>query len=134
MKQATRDWIDKAEDDLLLARQSLASSRPVYDGICFHAQQCVEKYLNALLEEHRIAQPHSHDLPDLAARIGGLVPHLMHLAADLEWLTIHAVETRYPGRSATPADAARAMQIAFEVRKIIRNAFALTGDEKTEGL
>ena len=42
MKQATQAWVDKAEGDLLLAQQSLATAAPVYDGICFHAQQCAE--------------------------------------------------------------------------------------------
>ncbi len=45
-----QQWIAKAEQDY---RTVVALSRlrvaPVPDSICFHAQQCAEKYLKALL-------------------------------------------------------------------------------------
>lgn len=51
MKQRTIEWIEKAEGDISIAMREMAASEPVWDGICFHAQQCAEKYLKALLEE-----------------------------------------------------------------------------------
>ena len=52
MKPITTEWVSKAEGDfLLLERESLVTENPNYDGICFHAQQCVEKYLKARLCE-----------------------------------------------------------------------------------
>jgi HEPN domain-containing protein len=62
MKAATREWVDKAEADhavaLLLRRSRKKYSR---DIVCFHLQQCVEKYLKARLEEAAIAYPKTHD-------------------------------------------------------------------------
>ncbi len=39
-------WIRKAENDLITAVNSLRiRPKPPFDTICFHAQQCAEKYL-----------------------------------------------------------------------------------------
>jgi len=45
-------WIRKAENDLITAENSLKiKPEPPLDIICFHARQCGEKYLKALLDE-----------------------------------------------------------------------------------
>lgn len=44
------EWVSKAENDLRAAVETLRVERNCpTDTICFHAQQCVEKYLKALL-------------------------------------------------------------------------------------
>ena len=53
MKKTTREWVRKAESDYVLAKQGSLSPVPVHDGVCFHCQQCAEKYLKALMEESR---------------------------------------------------------------------------------
>ncbi|MGD0093557.1 MAG: HEPN domain-containing protein, partial [Planctomycetota bacterium] len=66
MKPLTREWVKKAEGDFaVMQREARARGKPVYDVICFHAQQCAEKYLKARLQE--AVQPFSktHDLPGL---------------------------------------------------------------------
>jgi len=40
-------WVARAEEDYSLARSALRRKRPLTSGACFHAQQCVEKYLKA---------------------------------------------------------------------------------------
>jgi len=48
MKPITAEWVAKAEGDFAtLERESRVRKHPNYDGICFHAQQCAEKYLKA---------------------------------------------------------------------------------------
>jgi HEPN domain-containing protein len=50
MTPLTREWIDKAEGDFATARREIrVRQAPNYDAVCFHAQQCVEKYLKARL-------------------------------------------------------------------------------------
>lgn len=51
MKRATREWVNKAEDDYRLAVQIARGSEPFHDQVCFHGQQSAEKYLKALFEE-----------------------------------------------------------------------------------
>lgn len=43
-----RQWVEKAESDLRNAEHTLELDCPL-DTVCFHAQQCAEKYLKALL-------------------------------------------------------------------------------------
>jgi len=66
MKVSTREWIDKAEEDFAVAT-TLARPRkkPLWGPVCFHAQQCVEKYLKARLNEASLAFHKSHDLEHL---------------------------------------------------------------------
>jgi len=45
-----RQWVEKAENDLKTAAHTLKLGKDCpTDTVCFHAQQCVEKYLKALL-------------------------------------------------------------------------------------
>lgn len=58
-----RQWVEKAEHDLTAARQiqKLGKAAPT-DTICFHAQQCVEKYLKAALVNLGIPFAKTHDI------------------------------------------------------------------------
>jgi HEPN domain-containing protein len=50
VRAVVREWVEKAENDIETAALVLrAGSRCPVDTVCFHAQQCVEKYLKALL-------------------------------------------------------------------------------------
>ncbi len=52
MKPETLDWINKAEADWrTMLRESEVSVDPSLDTVCFHSQQCIEKYLKARLVE-----------------------------------------------------------------------------------
>lgn len=63
MKQITSEWAAKAEGDYaIVERESRVRDNPNYDGICFHAQQCAEKYLKARLSEADIGFAKIHDL------------------------------------------------------------------------
>ncbi|MDI9570594.1 MAG: HEPN domain-containing protein [Pseudomonadota bacterium] len=63
MKPITREWIDKGEGDFATARRELRARKdPNYDACCFHAQQCIEKYLKACLQEQEIPFERIHHL------------------------------------------------------------------------
>ena len=66
-----REWVVKAENDLTNAAHvlKLAAECPS-DTVCFHAQQCVEKYLKALLVLDGIDFPKTHDIERLTALLG----------------------------------------------------------------
>lgn len=45
MKTETEEWIEKAEGDwAVMNREHKVTDNPNYDAVCFHAQQCAEKY------------------------------------------------------------------------------------------
>jgi hypothetical protein len=52
-----------AEDDLRMARLGLEEG--IYNQVCFHAQQCVEKCLKALLAKEGGLVPRTHKVDDL---------------------------------------------------------------------
>lgn len=47
MRDITKEWIDKAEQDFLVAEREHKEKPPAYDAVCFHCQQCMEKYFKA---------------------------------------------------------------------------------------
>ncbi len=126
MRQLTREWIDKAEGDWhdALSRYR-ARKHPNYDSACFHAQQCVEKYLKARLEEAGIAFTKTHDLPLLVTLTTQVEPQWAALHQQATALNSYAVDFRYPGKSATKANAKQAVKDCREVRQVVRTAFRL---------
>ena len=65
MTPLTREWVAKAEGDYATARREARARRqPNFDAVCFHAQQCAEKYVKALLQE--TGRPIARDAIDLA--------------------------------------------------------------------
>ena len=66
MKRLVNEWIEKAEGDFhSLEREVRARKNPNYDAACFHAQQCIEKYLKAILEREDAKIRKVHSLPVL---------------------------------------------------------------------
>lgn len=118
-----QQWAQKAENDLTNAAHTLRLGKACpTDTVCFHAQQCVEKYLKALLvfEGKDISRTH---------HVSALMDWLpANIRPDLspeeqELLTDYAVSTRYPGdyEPIPLAEARRAVQIARRVRKHVRS-------------
>jgi HEPN domain-containing protein len=125
MKRTTRDWLRKAESDFRLATAIAHGTEPFPDAQCFHCQQSAEKYLKALLEELSLAVPRTHVLKDLLALLAPHHPSLTGLRRGLTFLTHFAVETRYPGDSASKRQAASALRWAAKVRHACRNFLGL---------
>ena len=99
MKPITSEWVDKAEGDFATAQRELnAADHPNYDAVCFHAQQCVEKYLKACLQEANVSFRKTHDLSELLNSTLSIDPSWEALRTDLNSLSAFAVEYRYPGR------------------------------------
>jgi HEPN domain-containing protein len=126
MKPITQEWIDKAEGDFATAQRELEVQwMPNYDAVCFHSQQCIEKYLKACLQDASIASTKTHDLSALLDLLLPVQPAWVSLRPRLNALTSYAIEFRYPGMVATQAIAAQALQDCIAVRKIIRQHFSL---------
>lgn len=100
------EWIEKAEQDyqtiLLLSRQK---KKFLPDIICFHAHQCVEKYLKALWVKHNHHIVKTHDLVFLVDRLKKEEPGLELTRDILRKLNRYSVKFRYPGEGATRAEA-----------------------------
>jgi HEPN domain-containing protein len=125
MKRTTREWVRKAEKDYTLAVLASQSAVPVHDGVCFHCQQCAEKYLKGLLEEHGHTIPKTHTLVLLLATLVTHHPELQAFRRGLIFLSPFAVETRYPGENANKRQAVSALRWAAKVRAKARQLLGL---------
>src|SRR6266849_6293685 len=104
MKPLTREWVEKTEGDFATARrEGRVRKAPNYDAVCYHAQQCAEKYLKACLQEADMPFGRTHNLPALLDLLLVLDPDLDTLRAHSRALTVFAVDVRYPGESADKA-------------------------------
>lgn len=126
MKRSTAEWIEKAEADfdvVLILRRSRKARR--YDPICYHCQQCAEKYLKARLNEAQLPFPRTHDLGLLLKRCAAIEPLWTGMDRQLKILTDFAAATRYPGEWADRAAATEAYYTCVEFRRLARAAFGL---------
>lgn len=120
--QVARQWVEKAENDLKNADHTLLMGEDCpLDTVCFHAQQCAEKYLKAWLAFQGIDFPKIHDLTELVA----LLPNKSDFPLsvdDCARLTDYATITRYPGEWETlhSKEAEQAVALAKLVREAIR--------------
>ena len=110
-------WLLRARSDLALGRAAVESPDVLREDACFHAQQCGEKALKALLVGRRISYPRTHALETLMdlLKAGGVeVPEEVDRSF---CLTQYAVETRYPGEwePVTEEEARSALQTAAQV-------------------
>jgi HEPN domain-containing protein len=120
MKRTTREWVRKAEADHVVARRSSRGKTPLHDLVCFHCQQCAEKYLKALLEELGLSVPKTHELGRILRSLHVHHPTLGSVRRGLDFLTQFAVDTRYPGENATKRQAQAALRWEDRVRAAAR--------------
>ncbi len=126
MKPMTVEWIDKAEGDFAtMEREARARKQPNYDGVCFHAQQCAEKYLKALAVELDLPFLRTHDLVILLEQLLPTYPLWEVYRGDLAYLSEFAVSFRYPGESAERESALDARRRCRIIRRAARAALWL---------
>ena len=126
MKPETLEWIDKAEGDRKVARREIQTADPVWNVVCFLAQQCAEKYLKGFLENHNIAFQKTHDLLVLLNSSGELLSDLIPLKSQLAHLSTFGIATRYPGTQADEQAAEDAIQTTEAVRTVVRTKLGLS--------
>jgi HEPN domain-containing protein len=127
MKPLTQEWIDKAEGDWsTLMREFRARKNPNYDAVCFHAQQCAEKYLKARLQEASIPFKKIHDLKILLNDILPIEQTWISLRNNADSLTIYAVKFRCPGNSSSKLEAKESVKHCRLIRKTVRQSFGLS--------
>lgn len=126
MKQITVEWVTKAEGDFaMMERECAVKDTPNYDGICFHAQQCIEKYLKARLCEADIHFSKVHDLVALLEQTLEAEPAWEKFREDLAYLSDFAIAFRYPGDSADAESAFDAQRRCRRFRNAARKALGL---------
>lgn len=126
MNEIVAEWVDKAEGDFRTAeREVRVRNAPSYDVVCFHTQQCAEKYLEAFLVQQQIIFRPIHDLEVLLGLAIPASPDLEIIRDRFLLLNDYAVDIRYPGESATKEEAQAEVKAMQVVRLLIRPKLGL---------
>ena len=134
MNVILKEWIEKAEEDYGVAlREIRARKNPALNAVCFHAQQCVEKYLKAVHAREGVPFIKTHDLDVLLTGCTDRHPFWAVFRDDLKRLSRYAVQFRYPGESADREEAIAAVAIMKRCRSDIRAGLGLRDKEKKRG-
>jgi len=122
--EIAKQWLAKAQNDLLNADNNLQSENIPYDTVCFHCQQATEKFLKSYLVAKTRIPPHTHDLLLLLEEILPLNNEAENLREYLAILMPYAVEIRYPDDWFMPTeeDALEARSAAGEILKWLRQS------------
>lgn len=131
MKASTREWVIKAEEDFATATVlARPRKKPLWAPVCFHAQQCVEKYLKARLNEASVQFLKTHDLESLLNQALAIEPLWAGFRAALKRLSDAAVVPRYPGGVFTKAEAQRRSRPANRFARKRVSAWACRRNER----
>ena len=117
-----RAWLLKADHDLLSAAHTLALGADCpTDTVCFHAQQCVEKHLKALLVFRATPFPKTHNIGALRALLPPRLRPKMERRLQKR-LTEYATVERYPDTATEIpfSEARQAVTVARRVRREVR--------------
>jgi HEPN domain-containing protein len=121
--ETAKQWIAKADSDLLNADNNLKSEKIPFDTVCFHCQQAAEKILKAYLIANQKPYPITHDLFLLLEQIIQFDSDAERLRDTLALLAPYAVEIRYPDDYFMPTtqDASEARRAAAEVYEWLKS-------------
>ena len=132
MTPLVREWMQKAEGDYeVMLRLVRIRRRPaILDSVCFHAQQCAEKYLKAVLQQAGQPVPRTHDLTKLLDLVLPLEPMLEQFRPPLSSLTRYAVTFRYPGNFATREETLKSVADCKKIRLALRETLGFGSQTK----
>ena len=109
-------WLARAESDLAIADANIPGA--FLEDHCYHAQQCVEKAIKAVLLCRSGTFPYIHDLSELVNCLKEQGISVPEFVEDAVVLTPFSIEGRYPGldEEVTPlerVDAVRKAKLVF---------------------
>ncbi|MFW5755959.1 MAG: HEPN domain-containing protein [Tangfeifania sp.] len=123
MNEATREfvvqWMNKANEDLLVVKKLTEFEMVALSSVCFHCQQAVEKYLKAYLISNGKEIKKTHNIEFLLSECEDFDSDFAGI--DPKNLSDFGVEIRYPGDLYTPSEqeAKEYIEIAHLVEKVV---------------
>jgi len=120
MRAFTKEWLKASRDDLLTLEEIIDNPHLTHIA-AFHAQQCAEKAMKAIIEESETDIPRIHKLLKLneivSSALDGLDEEMMSLLDGLY------VESRYPGDMGLLPQGKPTLDDAREFHAFARNVF-----------
>ncbi len=111
------EWLRRARSNLARAGAGRFLPEVLYEDLCFDAQQAAEKAIKAVLVHRKTPFPKTHAIMDLLTLLGQTGVDIPEEIRQAGVLSVHAVESRYPGVSegVTAEDYAEAVALAKRV-------------------
>ena len=114
-------WIQKATEDLTVVEHELSFPKDEIPtgAVCFHAQQCVEKFLKAFLVYHKKEFGRTHNIEFLIQLCSEIDDEFKTLSVGD--LSFYAVEVRYPDDFYVPTleEAQECYTLAMNIKNFI---------------
>jgi HEPN domain-containing protein len=114
-----RQWLEKADHDLIAATLLIEQRPLILDIVCFHCQQCVEKYLKAFLISHGWDLIKTHNVNFLLEECGIKDGDFKSIV--LKNLNLFTSDIRYPDNFLDPSlsEANEYLAIAENVKILV---------------
>lgn len=125
MNQATIDfikqWLLKANEDLLVVNKLTEFEIVATSSVCFHCQQAVEKFLKAFLIANGVDIKKTHNIEFLLSECSDIDIDFDKI--DPKELSDFGVDTRYPGDIYIPdeSETLEYKKLAFEIKDFVEN-------------
>ena len=136
MNGLTAEWVKKAESDYRVARRAAQAGDQALSAevVCFHVQQCIEKYAKAFLQEHGISSERTDSqMTFLYSQCASIASEFQTYQSDFKRLDDFGIDILYPGHSATESDARKATAILKRAREFIRRKLGLDQPPTSKG-
>ena len=124
MKELTKQWIQKANEDEKAERMLLQFEFPPHSVICFHLQQATEKWVKALINDLGFTIGKTHDIEKLInEKLIGMYPEFNEFLPHAKMLSEYGVEPRYPGDypEFSKSDTLKALDAFEQIKQAILN-------------
>ncbi|MBI5179444.1 MAG: HEPN domain-containing protein [Nitrospinae bacterium] len=126
-KELVRQWLEKAEKDMGVAKLLLLENASFPEAIGFHCQQATEKFLKAYMVMIQADFPKTHNLGELLDIVAKQNPRMAASLNDITELNPFGVDFRYPGdlMDTSRNDAERAFELAGKTRETVLAALEI---------
>ena len=125
-----KNWVLKGNNDFKTGKDEMETEEPATDTICFHMQQCVEKYLKGYLVFHRVDFRKTHDIAELIELCKSVSEEFEELySLEADSLTIYAADIRYPDDFYIPTleETKGCIEIATKVMEFVKEKLQKEG-------
>lgn len=119
MKEEVNSWLAKARQDIQNVELILKHEGGLYDTVCFHSQQYIEKLLKAYLIKNSFEVGKTHNLIFLLKQCSESDTKFLNWKDQCEKLNAYAIHYRYPGEDADKDDALDSYHLAVDLAKFI---------------
>ena len=122
MKKQADQWLTFANYDLVTITE-IIENELLTATVAFHAQQCIEKSLKAILSFHDLKIPRIHDLRKLYSTVSDTEKNLLIDSDLIDQLNQVYIDTRYPADFGLMPEGKPSITKANEFHKLARDVY-----------